>query len=126
MNSRSSQRAGISAMCLTGRNFRRLALLLTFVFGLCFHALAQDATIVGTVTDPSGSVVPNVTVTLVNIETGQTRTSTTNEVGQYVAPGLSIGHYNISAAAAGFGTTERNGLVLAVGDRTRVDFSLKV
>lgn len=126
MNYRSSQRAGILANCMTGRNLRRIAVFCTFFLGLSFYALGQDATIVGTVTDPSGSVVPNVAITLVNSETSTTRTSTTNDAGQYVVPGLNVGHYNISAKAAGFGNAERNGFVLAVGDRARVDFSLKV
>ena len=95
MNSRSSQRAGSSAMCLTGRNLLRLGVFCTLFLGLSFHALGQEATVVGTVTDPSGSVVPNVAITLVNSETAQTRTSTTNDSGQYVVPGLRIGHYDI-------------------------------
>ena len=100
MNSRSSQRTGSFAMCLTGRTLRRLGVFCMLFLGLSFHVLGQEAT-VGTVTDPPGSVVPNVAITLVNSETAQTRTSTTNDSGQYVVPGLRIGHYDISAKAAG-------------------------
>ncbi|MBS1852922.1 MAG: TonB-dependent receptor [Acidobacteria bacterium] len=89
-------------------------------------AFAQEATIVGTVTDPSGSVLPNVGITLVNTDTGQTRNVNSNEAGQYVAPGLRIGHYNVKAQATGFSVAERNGIVLNVGDRLRVDFEMKV
>ena len=49
-----------------------------------FVASAQEATIVGTITDPSGAPVPNVKVTISNDETGQTRVLTSNAVGQYV------------------------------------------
>ena len=89
---------------------RSLAVLCVLFLGLSFHAFGQEATIVGTVTDPSGSVVPNVTVTITHVETGEARSSTTNDAGQYVAPGLPIGHYNVSAKATGFGVAERNGV----------------
>ncbi|MFZ0318875.1 MAG: TonB-dependent receptor [Candidatus Sulfotelmatobacter sp.] len=125
MNSRLSQFATSVVLAVEGRG-RSLALLCVFFLGLSFHAFAQEATVLGTVTDPSGSVVPNVTVTLTQVETGQSRSSTTNDTGQYVAPGLAIGHYNVSAKAAGFGPAERNGVMLNVNDRTRIDFVLKV
>jgi hypothetical protein len=105
---------------------RHLMVLGVLLAGLSFHAFAQEATIVGTVTDPSGSVVPNVTLTITHVETGEARNIVTNDTGQFVAPDLAIGHYNVSVKAAGFGTAERNGLVLNVNDRTRLDIVLKV
>ncbi len=105
---------------------RWFAVLCTFLLLGSLVAFAQEATVVGTVTDPSGSVLPNVTITLTNVETGQARTLTTNDAGQYVAPGLRIGHYNIKATASGFTTAEKTGIVLNVGDRSRIDFDLKV
>src|SRR5581483_6278441 len=89
-------------------------------------AFGQQATIVGTVTDPSGSVIPNVQVAITHTETGETRSIVTNGDGQFTAPGLDIGHYNIKAEAAGFSAAERTGIVLNVGDRTRIDFNMKV
>ncbi len=100
--------------------------LFLFLMASALCAFGQEATIVGTITDPSGSVVPNVALTITHVETGQTRTSVTNDTGQYVAPDLPIGHYNVSAKAAGFGPTTKNGIVLNVNDRARVDFVLKV
>jgi hypothetical protein len=94
--------------------------------GLASQAFGQEATIVGTVTDPSGSVVPNVSITVTRVETGEARSSVTNNDGQYVLPGLGIGHYNVAAKAAGFKSEQKNGFVLNVGDRTRVDFSMAV
>jgi hypothetical protein len=96
------------------------------LIGLPIFAFGQEATIVGTVTDPSSSVVPNVAITITNVDTGETRSTVSNDTGQYVSPGLPIGHYNVSAKATGFGQAERAGLVLNVNDRTRVDFVLKV
>jgi Carboxypeptidase regulatory-like domain len=100
-----------------------LALLL---FGAAFLTCAQEATIVGTVTDPSGAIVPNVTITITNVKTGAIRTLTTNDVGQYVAPGLPIGTYDLKAEASGFKLEESKGIVLNVNDRIRVDFSMKM
>lgn len=78
-----------------------LAVFCMFFFCLSFQAFGQEATIVGTVTDPAGSVVPNVAITITHIETSETRSSVTNDTGQYVAPGLGIGHYNVGAKLKG-------------------------
>ena len=103
--------------------------LLTFfvlLLGFCSVAFGQEATIVGTVTDPSGSVVPNVTVTAVQTATGDVRTTTSNDAGQYTLPGLQIGPYSVKANAAGFAVAQKTGVVLNVGDRARIDFDMKV
>ncbi|HEX4786166.1 MAG TPA: carboxypeptidase-like regulatory domain-containing protein [Candidatus Sulfotelmatobacter sp.] len=109
------------------RSGSRLALLLSTIF-LIFaaQALAQEATIVGTVTDPSGASVANASISITNIDTGVSRTVPTSSDGQYVAPDLSIGHYSLKATAAGFKIAEQTGLTLAVGDRQRIDFKLQV
>ncbi len=101
---------------------------LTFVL-VCLgsvFAFAQEATIVGTVTDPSGAAVPNVSVNITNVDTGQVSHLTTNDVGQYVAPDLHIGHYVVRAEGANFKAAEQKDIVLAVGDRRRVDFQLQM
>ena len=89
-------------------------------------AQAQQATIVGTVTDPSGAVVPNVAVSITNMDTNLNRVYPTNDAGQYVAPDLQIGHYDIKATAAGFKVAEQKSIVLTVGDRIRVDFQMQM
>ena len=107
----------------------RLRFLFVLLFALiCFSsaAFAQQATIVGTVTDPSSAVVPNVDVVITNIDTGLSRTYPTNDAGQYVAPDLQIGHYDVKASAAGFKVAERKSIVLTVGDRVRVDFQMQM
>jgi hypothetical protein len=93
---------------------------------LPFLALAQDASIVGTVTDPSGAAVPNVRITVTNSETGLTHTMVSSDSGQYAIPELKIGHYDAKAEAAGFKVAEQKGLVLQVGDRDRVDFQMQL
>ena len=96
------------------------------LFWLPFVALAQEASIVGTTIDPSGSVVTSVKITITNLETGLTRTIATNEAGQYVVPDLHVGHYTVRAEAAGFKIAEQVNVVLNVGDRIRLDFQLQL
>src|SRR5947208_13165030 len=69
-------------------NLRYLLILFVLLVGLPFRASAQNATIVGTVRDPSGSVIANVKITVTHVETGLAHTFTTNEAGQYVAVDL--------------------------------------
>ncbi len=109
------------------RNGSRLALLLA---ALCVMfavpALAQEATIVGTVTDPTGASVPNASITITNTDTGVARSQPTNSDGGYVAPDLIIGHYTVRVTATGFKATEQKNIVLNVGDQKRLDFKLVV
>ena len=64
-------------------------------------ALAQsqaiNGTIEGTIVDDQGAVLPGVTVTVANIDTGDTRVVVTNESGLYRAPLLPLGAYRVSA-----------------------------
>jgi hypothetical protein len=105
-------------------NLRYLLILFVLLAGLPFRASAQNATIVGTVTDPSGSIIGNVKITVTHVETNLAHAFNTNEAGQYVAVDLPVGHYNIKAETSGFKVAEHKGLVLQVGDRTRVDFQM--
>src|SRR3984957_15415289 len=103
-----------------------LAVLCFALVALSFTVKAQDAAIVGTVTDPSGASVANVKITVTNSETSLTHTVTTNDSGQYVFPELKIGHYDAKAEASGFKTAEQKGIVLQVGDRSRIDFQMQL
>src|SRR5580704_8638817 len=107
-------------------HLRFLFVLLVALIGFSASTFAQQATIVGTVTDPSGAVVPNVAVVITNTDTGLSRTFPTNDAGQYVAPDLQIGHYEVKASAAGFKAAEQKSIVLTVGDRIRVDFQMQM
>ncbi len=107
-------------------SLRGIFLIFGFLGVFCLSALAQEATIVGTVTDPSNAAVPNVAIRITNTDTNQVRHISSNEAGQFVVPDLHIGHYVVRAEAAGFKVAERTDIVLAVGDRTRVDFKLEL
>src|SRR5437879_3160603 len=100
--------------------------LCVLILGMASQAFAQNATIVGTVTDPSGGAVANATITITHIETGKVFHFVSNGDGQYAAPDLPIGHYNVKVEASGFKATEQKSLVLQVGDRTRLDYQMSL
>ena len=106
---------------------RNLFPTLCAVLGLFVaQGFAQEATLVGTITESSGAVVPNAAITITNVGTGQIRTLVSNETGQYVAGALPIGTYDVKVQASGFSAADTTGVVLNVGDRRRIDFTLKV
>ena len=111
-----------------GQRYRRhLFPALCVLLGLCAsQAFAQEATLVGTISDSSGAVVPNAAITITNMATGQTRKLASNDAGQYVASALPIGNYDVRVQASGFSLADTTGVVLNVGDRRRIDFTLKV
>src|SRR5438270_12931407 len=76
--------------------------------------------ITGIVTDPSGAIVPNATVSLKNDASGETQTTTSSSSGQYRFSLLRPGPYSITVKAAGFQPLDRK-TVVAVGKATRVD-----
>ncbi len=126
MKSLSSMFAGSFGVAVR-RSGSRLAVLLAAFFVLfAVQALAQEATIVGTVTDPTGASVPNATILITNTDTGVARNIPSNSDGQYVVPDLQIGHYVVHVSATGFKAAEQKGVTLNVGDRTRLDFKLQV
>ena len=93
------------------------------------YAVAQEitATILGTVTDPSGAVVSGATIIVVNTDQAiVVRRLTTSPSGEYVVPLLPIGHYDVSVEASGFKTSLETGIELSVNDRRAVNFVLQV
>lgn len=91
-------------------------------------AMAQLATaaINGTITDPSGAVVPGVSVVLQNIATGVKQATATNNVGSYVIPGIAPGRYTLVASKAGFKTARQKPFTLLVNQTATFNFSLSV
>jgi len=105
--------------------------LLAFVAAaaLCSSALFAQQTlggITGDVTDPSGSVIPNATVTLVDEQTSLTRTTTTNGAGTYSFVNLPIGSYTVTYGATGF-ESQKTPHITVQGNRTAtLNVQLKV
>ena len=104
----------------------RFGVFLIVFLAVALQVSAQEATIVGTVTDPTGAVVPDVTITITNIDMGHVQTFASNTAGEFVAPTLHIGRYLVRAEAAGFKPVEQKDVVLQVGDRIRLDFKLEL
>jgi hypothetical protein len=104
----------------------RFGVLLIVFLGVALQVSAQEATIVGTVTDPTGATVPNATIRIANTDTGRVSVFPTNAAGEYVAPSLHIGRYLVHVEAPGFRPVEQRDVVLQVGDRARIDFKLEV
>ena len=90
------------------------------------QSTAANGAIEGTVVDNSGGVLPGVTVTVSNTETGTTRSVVTNESGLYRAPLLSLGTYRVAAELQGFKKFEQTGVSLRAGQTAVIDVSLSV
>ena len=99
-------------------------LLAAILFWGGFPLVAQEFT--GRVTDTMGAVVPKVTVTAHNVNTGVDVTATTNGTGSYTIPYLKAGHYSVSAVASGFEKDIRQGITLEVDKTSVVNFTLQV
>ena len=102
--------------------FIPLALLLTC--SLVAGAQTITANINGTVTDPTGAVVPNAKVSATNVDTGIDTETTTNSDGIYNIRFLQIGSYKVSIVAAGFATPTYGPFVLETGQNAKIDSKL--
>ena len=112
------------------RTLRRLLLCLTtlYVLGAAAPLLAQGgrAEINGTVTDAQKAVLPGVTVTVTNEETGLMREAITDGTGRYVIPQLLPGPYTIKADLSGFQPMTRSNMVVRVGEELTVPLTLSL
>ena len=102
------------------------AIFLLLVSASMAVAQLPTATILGVVKDSSGSVVPDAKLTARNVDTGQTRTTTSATDGSYRFSALPVGPYEVRAEISGFETEVRAGLELAVSQEAVVNFSLQI
>src|SRR6266446_2575483 len=93
----------------------------TSAFGQSF-----SAAISGFVRDTSGAVIPGVTVTAKQTESGLTRTVITNENGDYRMPSLPVGAYEVTAEILGFKPLVRSGINLSVAQEIVLNLTLEV
>lgn len=111
------------------RTAQRIICLVCLFGGMSSTLAGQvtTATILGAVQDESGALLPGVTVTVLNEETGISRSVVTDERGRYVAAQLALGsHYSVQAELPGFKTAIRRGLALTLGREAVVDLTLAI
>ena len=108
---------------------KRVALGLIIAVGLLPGSLAAQAvtgTILGTVTDSTGALIPGATITLTHAGTGLTRTVVSDAAGEYTAPSLPTGKYTVTAELSGFKTVAQPDVDLGVDQRVRINVRLEI
>ena len=110
-------------------SWRFTALMNVFLMALvaataAFGQGAYEAQVRGTVTDQSGAVVTNATITITNVATNIAQTAQTKDHGEYFFTGLRPAVYTVKAQASGFRIAEKTNVVLQVDQQTTVDFLL--
>ena len=104
--------------------FLSVAFLVVFVAAGA-PAYAQNAQITGVLKDSSGAVLPGVTVTARNQETGLTRMALSGPAGDYRLPALPPGTYTLTAELSGFSTEERPDILLVIDQTAQLDLVLR-
>jgi outer membrane receptor protein involved in Fe transport len=113
-------------MCSPTKAVRLLALSIgVFLAYLPLFAQTYTGRILGTVTDQTGAALAGADVVITDVERGVTRSLTTDQAGEYVAPNLAPGIYRVHAAAKGFKSVERPNIQLEVAKDVRIDLALQ-
>ncbi len=116
----------------SGGRFKQLTGILTrsvFLAAIslgCAHAQFGNGTIVGTVTDSSRATVPGAVVTAMNVSTGESRTFTTDQSGDFRFNAVPPGTYRVTASAPSFKKSELSSLAVDVNKEARADLTLQV
>jgi hypothetical protein len=99
---------------------------LTILAALPMFAQQSTATITGTVTDPQGASVVGAQIRVIQTDTSAVFRTTSNDSGNYTAPGLAVGRYRVEVEAQGFKKVIRSGIVLQVNQNARVDIGMEI
>lgn len=99
---------------------------LTVFASISLFAQIRSGTIVGKVSDPTGAAAPGVEITVREVNTNATFNVKTQESGEYVAPYLQAGTYEVTARRSGFKTTTSKGIALSTAQTVRADITLEV
>src|SRR5215510_6773335 len=105
---------------------RRIGIALLILASVCQAQTTGTATLVGTITDNTGAVVPGATIDVVNIETQFVHKGATGPEGNYYIPNLNPGTYRLTIEASGFKRHVRDGIILRTSEQPRVDIQLEV
>ncbi|OLE11717.1 MAG: collagen-binding protein [Acidobacteria bacterium 13_1_20CM_4_56_7] len=118
---------GISVAERQAWRFLTVFVFLAMLLILTAEAWGQDnATITGTVADPSGGLVANVSISLRSLSTGQVRQVTSNTSGAYRFANVGVGRYTLEASMPGFEKFTKTDIVVNVAQTLEEDISLKV
>lgn len=110
---------------MLSKTFLRAVLVCALMFSAAVFLFGQaTGSISGTVTDASGSAVPGAKVTVTVPTTGASRTTMTNESGEYLIPLLGVANYNVQVELQGFQTATANDVRLQVDEHRELDFKL--
>ena len=118
--SRATLRTGLLGLTLAG-----LAII-TCLAPPDASAQAVSGTILGTVKDTTGAIVPGATVTVTNTNTGFSRSVVSDQHGEYNAPSIPTGTYSITAEITGFKKVSKTNVILGVDQKVRIDVALEV
>ena len=110
---------------------KRLGLFLSLaVLIICSHSFVYGqglyGSLLGSVADPSGAVVPNATVTVTDVGTGQIREATSDQGGRYSVVNLNPGTYTVTVSSPGFRKLEKTNVLITPNTIARVDVALEV
>src|SRR5262245_47132910 len=103
-----------------------LAMSLTMAVAVPARAQVAAGELTGVVTDSTGAALPGVTGTVTKVGTGQRRVSVSSAGGIYAAVNLLPGTYRIDVELSGFTPFRREGLIVATGQKVRVDVTMTV
>jgi hypothetical protein len=109
-----------------GRSIARGLCLLLLASAAYAQGVGSSGNIQGTVTDASGAVLPAVTITITDPQTGMQRSVSSDASGRFQTTALPPATYDVSAQHAGFGTEIRKGVVVGVGQTVISDFKMNV
>ena len=101
-----------------------VSLCLLLVISGPVYGQLNTATLTGTAKDTTGGVLPGVTITVTQVETGRVRTTITGDEGRYQASSLEVGTYQVAAELVGFQTLIQDGIQLTVGAQRVLNFVL--
>ena len=106
---------------------RALSAILLLLFAALGNAqVAGTATIQGTISDPTGAIIPGATVSIINVSTNVQKTAQSNSGGSYSFPNIDIGTYTVTVTSPGFQTYVKTGNVLEVGSNIAINVALTV
>src|SRR5262245_54166945 len=103
-----------------------IAIAILLICWAAIPCMAQNAALVGTVKDAQQARIPGAMVTLKNVDTGVEATTLSDETGSYEFPAVRPGNYSVKVEEPGFRPFVQTSVVLAIGERARVDATLQV